>query len=258
MRYRDWPTLVIEGIPVAVLHSAAPGRLFLIPSPLWETTDCLQMTPETLEITRQLRFFVVENAKTARRVLKVMGHPGPLSALHFSLLNEHTLSSELANLLLPARQGQDLGLLSEAGCPAVADPGALLVRLAHQEHIPVCPLIGPSSILLGLMASGLDGQRFCFHGYLPIDPAQRYSQLQKLEKRSRQARETQIFIETPYRNQGLLRTLLDTLAASTWLCVAQNLGAPRQWIQTMTIQQWTRAAPSLTERVPAIFLFLAG
>ncbi len=236
----------------------ALGRLFLIPSPLWETADCLQMTPETLDIARQLRFFVVEEAKTARRILKVMGHPGPLSELHFSLLNEHTAASELEQCLLPALQGHDLGLLSEAGCPAVADPGAPLVRLAHQKGVPVCPLIGPSSILLGLMASGLEGQRFCFHGYLPIEPAARQHQLQLLEKRSRQARETQIFIETPYRNQGLLRTLLDTLAPSTWLCVAQNLSAPHQWIHTTSIREWIRNPPTLAARTPAIFLFLAG
>ncbi len=236
----------------------APGRLFLIPSPLWETADCLQMTPEALDIARQLRFFVVEEAKTARRILKIMGHPGPLADLHFSLLNEHTAASELEQRLLPALQGHDLGLLSEAGCPAVADPGAPLVRLAHQKGVPVCPLTGPSSILLGLMASGLEGQRFCFHGYLPIDPAQRHSRLQSLEKCSRQARETQIFIETPYRNQGLLQTLLDILAPSTWLCVAQNLSAPQQWIHTATIQQWNRSPPTLAARTPAIFLFLAG
>ncbi len=234
------------------------GRLYLIPSPLWETTDCLQMTPETLEITRRLRYFVVEEAKTARRVLKVMGHPGPMAALHMTLLNEHTPPAELAQRLQPALQGHDMGLLSEAGCPAVADPGAPLVRLAHQQGITVCPLTGPSSLLLGLMASGLEGQRFCFHGYLPIDPAQRRSQLQQLEKRSRQARETQLFIETPYRNQGLLRTLLDTLDASTWLCVAQHLGSPQQWIHTTTIGHWSRKPPTLAERTPSIFLFLAG
>ncbi len=245
-------------VPSSPSGAIAPGRLFLIPTPLWEATDCTQLTPETLDITRQLRHFVVEEAKTARRILKLMEHPGPLSTLHLTLLNEHTPSSEVAQRLQPALQGQDLGLLSEAGCPAVADPGALLVRQAHQQGVPVCPLSGSSSILLALMASGLEGQRFCFHGYLPLDPAERRKQLQQLEKRSRHVRETQIFIETPYRNQGLLRAMLDTLTGTTLLSVAQNLTAPQQWIRTSTIQQWSQINPGVKERTPSIFLFLAA
>ncbi len=211
-----------------------------------------------IEKARSLRHFVVEEAKTARRILKSMGHPTPLAQLHMATLNEHTPASEVAALLAPLGAGFDVGLMSEAGCPAVADPGAQLVRLAHAQGYTVIPMVGPSSILLALMASGLEGQRFAFQGYLPVDAAARRTRIEQLEKRSRSARETQILIETPYRNAALLGALLDTLSPATLLCVACDLTGPQQSIHTRPVATWRNAPEILPDRTPAVFLFLAA
>ena len=182
----------------------ATGTLYLIPTPLGPKPLDHVLPEETRRIAARLTHFIVEHPKTARAFLKEVGTATPLQQLHLAELSEHTPAAALQDLLAPLLAGEDAGLMSEAGCPAVADPGANLVRLAHASGIPVKPLIGPSSILLALMASGLAGQRFSFHGYLPAKTDERERALKELEKRAEKEDATQIFIETPYRNQAML------------------------------------------------------
>jgi 16S rRNA (cytidine1402-2'-O)-methyltransferase len=200
-----------------------------------------------------LRHFVVENAKSARAFLKVLGYPQPLQSLELQMLNEHTPTSALKGLLAPLIRGVDCGLLSEAGCPAVADPGAALVRLAHDHGVRVVPLIGPSAPLLALMASGLNGQRFVFHGYLPTEPAKRHRKLREMEQDAEREDRTQICIEAPYRNQTLLNAILQTCRPDTVLCLAMDLTQPTEAIQTRSIQDWNEKQPHINRR-PAVFL----
>jgi len=188
------------------------ATLYLIPVPLGPVSPEACLPPDTLAVARRLDHFVVERAKTARAHLKAMGHPLPIQSLNIEELNEHTPAAAIAALLAPLKAGHDVGLLSEAGCPAWADPGAALVMAAHRENIPVLPLIGPSSILLALMASGLGGQRFTFHGYLPAKEPERSQKIRELEKTARKENATQLFIETPYRSAALLDALATTLA----------------------------------------------
>lgn len=234
-----------------------PGTLFLIPVPLGLTPPSESLTPGVLAIVRPLQHFVVEQAKTARAFLKAVGTEQPLQALYLEELNEHTRSEELNRLLEPLLAGHDVGLLSEAGCPAVADPGANLVALAQQAGIRVVPLIGPSSLLLALMASGLNGQRFAFQGYLPAKEADRTKALRELEIESRKRQQTQIFIETPYRNRAMFDAILSTCQASTRLTVATDLTLPGESILTRTVQQWKKQTPPEIERRPTVFLLLA-
>jgi 16S rRNA (cytidine1402-2'-O)-methyltransferase len=234
------------------------GDLYLIPAPLSESAGAAHLPAAVVERVRTLSHFVVEEAKTARRMLKLLGHPTPLAQLHLATLNEHTPPADVATLLQPLSAGHDLGLMSEAGCPAVADPGAQLVRLAHQRGYAVIPMVGPSSILLALMASGLEGQRFAFQGYLPVDAAARRTRIEQLEKRSRNARETEIIIETPYRNAVLLGALLEILSPATLLCVACDLTGAQQLIRTAAVAEWRRTPQVLPERTPSVFLFLAA
>ena len=234
-----------------------PGRLVLLPAWLAEDTDPHAVLPApVIERIRAIDAFVVENAKSARRFLAACGHPRPMREVSMAELNEHTPDSAIAALLAPAEAGRDLGLLSEAGVPAVADPGAALVALAHRRGVPVVPCIGPSSILLALMASGLEGQRFRFAGYLPADAAARKGAIAELERRSARDGETQIFIETPYRNDTLLADLLATCQPATRLCVAADLTAPGESIRTDAIEGWRARAAAIGKR-PAIFLLLA-
>jgi 16S rRNA (cytidine1402-2'-O)-methyltransferase len=199
---------------------------------------------------------VVENAKSARRFLAACGHPRPLREIAMSELNEHTPASAIPALIEPALAGRDVGVLSEAGVPAVADPGAALVAEAHARGIVVVPCVGPSSILLALMASGLEGQRFRFAGYLPADATGRKAAISELERRSSRDGETQVFIETPYRNEALLADLVATCKPTTRLCVAADLTAPSEWIRNDTLEGW-RARPAAIGKRPAIFLLLA-
>jgi 16S rRNA (cytidine1402-2'-O)-methyltransferase len=233
------------------------GVLYLIPAPLGESTLDQTLPSAVVRTVQQLQLFVVENAKTARRLLKWMGHPSPLPTIQMITLNEHSATSEVTAALQPLLSGQDAGLMSEAGCPAVADPGANLVRAAHLAGIRVAPLVGPSSILLALMASGLDGQRFAFHGYLPTERTQRARRLLDLERDSRARRETQIFIETPYRNQALLHAILQTCDARTLLCVASDISTVGESIRTQSVLRWRAAAPPDLDKRPTIFLILA-
>ncbi|MDE2343446.1 MAG: SAM-dependent methyltransferase [Betaproteobacteria bacterium] len=233
------------------------GRLILLPTPLVDEGGGNTLPEVTLAALGALRHFVVENAKTARRTLKTCGYPGPLQSVAMAVLDEHTRESDLPALLEPLRQGQDVGLMSEAGCPAVADPGARLVRLAHAEGIRVVPMPGPSALLLALMASGLEGQRFAFQGYLPVDAVARRNRIQQLEQRSRRERETQILIETPYRNEALWTALLETLQPGTLLCAAFDLTAPAETVRTAPVATWRNAPAPAFARRPSVFLFLA-
>lgn len=243
----------------AATHSN--GTLWLIPVPLALKTDITPtlsecLLPASLQRIAALDYFVVENAKSARAFLK-HASPKAIQGLHLSELNEHSHAHELPTLAAPLLAGHDVGLLSEAGCPAVADPGALLVAYAHQHHISVRPLVGPSSLLLALMASGLDGQRFSFHGYLPVSEQERKQAIRTLEKTSAQRHETQLFIETPYRNPALFHALLATCQSSTRLCIASNLTLPQESIITRTIGQWrNKPAPALKNQA-SVFLLLA-
>ena len=239
--------------------------LHLIPVPLSElaSADPAQsLTPDLLELTRQLRYFIVENAKSARAFLKTVQMPVPIADLSIQELpgrgkmgKSEAKNSDWDALLLPIADGHAIGLISEAGCPAVADPGSDLVQRAHQRNIPVMPHIGPSSLLLALMGSGLGGQRFAFHGYLPQDDQGRKQALSRLEEESRRLDVTQIVIETPYRNRVFFESLVQGLKPNTQLCVAADLTMPSQLIQTRSIEKWKKSgAPTLDKR-PAVFLF---
>ena len=225
------------------------ATLYLIPVPLGPVSPEACLPPDTLAVARRLEHFVVERAKTARAHLKAMAQPLPLQQIGIQELNEHTPAAAIADLLAPLHAGHDLGLLSEAGCPAVADPGANLVRAAHEVGISVVPLIGPSSILLALMASGLGGQRFAFHGYLPAKEPERSQKIRELEKTARRDSATQLFIETPYRSAALLDALAATLAPDTLVSVGADLTLPGQLIQTRSAQTWRGHADTITDRL---------
>lgn len=233
------------------------GTLFLIPTNLSEPFVPGAVLPqEVIDTVLRLNFYIAENAKTARAFLKSAGFTRPLQAVSIQELNEHTHKDNLPDLLSPLIAGNDVGLVSEAGAPGVADPGAAIVDLAHHHQINVMPLVGPSAILLGLMASGLNGQKFAFHGYLPQDKSARIRAIQEYERESRQRKMTQIFIETPYRNRTLHADLLTTLSPATRLCVACDLTGPNQVIVQRPISSWVRT-PFEVSKSPALFLFLA-
>jgi 16S rRNA (cytidine1402-2'-O)-methyltransferase len=221
--------------------------LYAIPTPLGGPPAGALPAP-ALDTIRTLKDFAVENAKSARAFLSAVGMPVPLREIRIQTIEESSLTA--------LRDGRPLGLLSEAGCPAIADPGAALVEAAQREGFRVVPLVGPSSIILALMASGLEGQRFAFCGYLPREEAERTRRIRELEQRSRRERETEIFIETPYRNDTLMSALLAACSAGTRVCVAADLTLPSETIRTETIGQWRRAAAQIGRR-PAVFLLLA-
>ncbi|MGA7179194.1 MAG: SAM-dependent methyltransferase [Thiobacillaceae bacterium] len=215
-----------------------PGTLYLIPVPLGPVDPESCLPDETLAVARRLDSFVVERAKTARAHLKAMGHPKPLQQLDLHELNEHTKAADIPALLDRLKRGHDVGLMSEAGCPAVADPGAELVRVAHRENISVVPLIGPSSILLALMASGLGGQRFCFNGYLPAKEPERTEKIRELEYTARKNASTQLFIETPYRSAAMLEAMIEALSPNTFISVGADLTLSSQIVKTLTARDW--------------------
>jgi 16S rRNA (cytidine1402-2'-O)-methyltransferase len=245
------------------------GILYLLPNTLGtahRTHPLFDVIPiEVQKITANLGHFIAENAKTTRAYLKLVNanYPlaRPLQEIQINELNVNTKESELAALLAPLLAGIDVGLISEAGVPAVADPGANLVRLAHQNNVLVRPLIGPSSLLLSVMASGLNGQSFAFNGYLPTDPDQRSKRIQELEARSRKEKQTQLFIETPYRNGALLEAFCQSCQSATQLCVATDLTLTDETIQTKSVGQWKTLVangkmPDFNKK-PTVFLFLA-
>jgi len=226
--------------------------LYAIPAPLGGAA--LEALPASaIEKVRTIRDFVAENPKSARAFLAGVKMPCPIAELSIAQLDEHTSASAVPALLAPLREGRSLGLLSDAGCPAIADPGATLVEAAHKENFRVEPLIGPSSITLALMASGLEGQRFAFCGYLPREAKDRARRIREIEQRSRRERETQIFIETPYRNDLLVAALLEACAASTKLCLASDLTLPTEQVRTHEVADWRRSVPKLGKK-PTVFL----
>ncbi len=220
------------------------GRIYLIPVTLGGD-DFLKVIPgKVIDLTRQLRHFIVEDVRSARRFLRLIDKEFPINDSVFYELNEHTGDSDITDFLDPLSNGSDIGVLSEAGLPCIADPGARIIALAHQMGITVTPLSGPSSILLALISSGLNGQNFTFNGYLPVKPADRSARLRELEKRSGEGF-AQIFMETPYRNQRMLESIMATCHNDTLLCVAADITLPTESIRTMRISEWKRNLPDL-------------
>ncbi len=233
------------------------GKLYLIPVPLAEGAETASYTPLHRDVVAKITEYIVENEKTARKFLKTAGLSVPQSQLVIHDFGKHVRERMDYNLVFAnVLKGNDIGLMSEAGCPGVADPGADIVAEAHRRNIQVVPLVGPSSILLALMASGFNGQKFTFHGYLPIDKDDRSRKIKELEAQSRREKITQIFIETPFRNNQLLNELLKVCKSDTNLCIASNLTAAAETITTKTIANWKSRSVDL-HKIPAIFLLFA-
>ena len=233
------------------------GTLYLIPVTLGDDNINQVLPAEVIKIAQNLENFVVESEKPARHFLSSIKTAKPVRELTLNLLNEHTLDKDVSALLAPLLAGKDVGLMSDAGCPGIADPGAKLVELAHLKGIRVVPFVGPSSILLSLMASGLNGQQFAFLGYLPVDKTARNTKLKEIEKRSQTHKETQIFIETPYRNMQMLEAILSTCNANTRLCIASQVSLTDEFIATKTVNQWKQSALPDLNKKPTVFLLLA-
>jgi 16S rRNA (cytidine1402-2'-O)-methyltransferase len=229
------------------------GTLFLIPTPLGEIYSIESFSPEYLKLIFSLKHIIVEEIKTARRFLKKLDPSCPIDEITFYILNEHTSEKEFEKYIEVTKTGINMGLLSEAGCPGIADPGAQIVQIAHKNNIKVVSVIGPSSITMALMASGMNGQNFSFAGYLPVKPIERKAKLQQLEKRSKLENQTQIFIETPYRNLSLFTDILGFCQPSTLLCMACNISQPDEFIHTKTIAEWKNNLPDINKK-PAVFL----
>lgn len=230
------------------------GSLYLIPVTLGEDSDPALVLPPTVKpLINRCAEFIVEDERSARRFLKKAGLERPLQEVKLYPIGKHAETQDYTHYLYTALQGKDMGLLSEAGCPGVADPGADIVRLAHEKGIRVVPLVGPSSLLLALMASGMNGQSFCFHGYLPIDKQERRQKLKELERIAKQKKQTQLFIETPFRNDQLLDEVLATCEPGTLLCIACDLTLETELVKTKTVAAWKKEKPDLRKR-PAVFL----
>lgn len=231
------------------------GTLYLIPTILADNTQDEVISPQVKETVQHLTYFIVENLRTARRYVKSICPELVIEQLTFVQIDKDATPAQVQASLNPILvQGKDAGIISEAGCPGVADPGAEVVKYAHQKSIKVVPFAGPSAILLSLMASGFSGQQFCFHGYLPIEKRDRLQALRQLEKEMQQRNQTQIFMETPYRNNKLLEDLLSTLHSETKLCIAANITSPEhEFIQTKSINQWRGKLPDIHKQ-PAVFL----
>ena len=231
------------------------GKLYLVPCAIAEDTLQRVIPPMVIEAIRHVRYFLVEDAPAARQFLKRMGFN--LDDVELQILNKDTTDSEASEMARPLLHGVDVGVLSEAGSPGVADPGALAVRFAHLNDVKVIPLVGPSSVLLALMASGLNGQQFAFQGYLPRDQKEAAARVRELEKESRQKRLTQIFIETPHRNNSLFEVLVRTLNPGTQLTIAIDITGANEYIKTHTVERWRSEKPTWP-KLPAIFLFFVG
>ncbi|GEP52114.1 S-adenosylmethionine-dependent methyltransferase [Flavobacterium noncentrifugens] len=238
------------------------GKLYLIPTTLGDTTNNEQaqqnnpmdVLPQTVRRTVEfIDDYIVENEKTARKFIKSIAPEKVQATLCLSALNKHTAVSEYNKMIQPCMEGKNVGLMSEAGCPAIADPGAAIVKLAHEKGIQVVPLVGPSSILLAMMASGMNGQGFTFNGYLPIEKTEKKNVLKNLEKLSSDKNQSQIFIETPYRNNKLLEDILQALQPSTHLCVAADITLPTEYIKTLHVADWKKVTVDLHNR-PTIFI----
>ena len=235
---------------------AQAGTLYLVPSLLGPAQVATSLPQDVVRLVHELDGFIAENAKSARQFLKALDYPVPLRDVSIVELNEHTPVSAFPELLAPVYAGRRIGLLSEAGCPAVADPGAGLIALAHRDGLRVVPLVGPSSLLLALMASGLNGQNFCFRGYLPTERGARAGAIRRIEAESLASGACQLFIEAPYRNNHLLAALLETCASATRLCLATELTLPGESVRTRRIDAW-RSTPPDIDRRPTVFLLQA-
>ncbi|WP_111306771.1 SAM-dependent methyltransferase [Confluentibacter sediminis] len=233
--------------------NSSKGKLYLIPTTLGDN-EPLEVLPLTIKkIIEQTNIFIVENEKTARAFIKKISPETLQSSLDIHLLNKYTDNSELPKFLEPCLNGVNVGLMSEAGCPGVADPGADVVKLAHQKDIKVVPLVGPSSILMAIMSSGMNGQSFTFNGYLPIDKDERKKEIKRLERISFELNQSQIFIETPYRNNKMLEDLCSILDKNTNICVSCDITLPTEFIKTLTVNEWSKKKVDLHKR-PTIFI----
>ena len=230
------------------------GKLYLIPTTLGETENPFDVLPQTIKRSIELiDYYIVENEKTARKFIKSVSPEKVQASLKLSALNKHTQKSEHSEMIQACLEGKNVGLMSEAGCPGVADPGAVIVKLAHEKGIQVVPLVGPSSILLAIMASGMNGQSFAFNGYLPIEKSEKKSALKNYEKLSQDKNQSQIFIETPYRNNKLMEDLLQTLQPNTHLCIAADITLPTEYIKTFRVNDWKKVKIDLHNR-PTIYI----
>jgi 16S rRNA (cytidine1402-2'-O)-methyltransferase len=235
---------------------ANKGLLYLIPSPIAEGVLDKIVTPQLVALLPSINDFLVEDVRTARRFLSSLKVYPSIEPLRFSILNKDSDAVTVSKMMSPAIGGLNIGIISEAGCPGIADPGALAVRFAHEHNIRVVPLVGPSSILMSLMSSGLNGQKFAFHGYLPVDKTELTAAIKDLEKESRIRQQTQIFIETPFRNQSMMDTLVKTLHPETLLTVALDVTGAGEKITTLSVARWKQQSLTLP-KIPAVFLFLA-
>lgn len=227
--------------------------LYLLPVTLGDTPVEKVLPSYNREIILQIRHFIVEDVRSARRFLKKVDRDINIDELTFYPLNKHTSPEAISGYLKPLQEGNSMGVISEAGCPAVADPGADVVAIAQRKNLKVVPLVGPSSIILSVMGSGFNGQSFAFHGYLPIEPGERQKRLKELEQRVYSEHQTQLFIETPYRNNKMLEDILKTCRPQTKLCVAANITCEGEYIKTKTVQEWKGHLPDLS-KIPCIFL----
>lgn len=227
----------------------------MVPCPIADDGDMARVLPEyNADIVRSINYFVVENLRTGRRFLSRVGMGRPIDTLKMAELNEHTAPAEVEALIAPILAGENCAMISEAGCPGVADPGAALAALCHRHGVRVVPLVGPSSILLALMASGMNGQSFAFNGYLPVKPPERQRALRNLERRARSEHQSQIFIEAPYRNRQMLEAIVASCAPDTRVTVAVDITAESERIVTRTVAEWRRAMPDDLHKRPAIFI----
>ena len=227
--------------------------LYLIPTSLGETDLDRILPAYNNEIVNRLDFFIVEDVRTARRFLKKINPATDIDSKTFYVLNQHTRPEEISGFLKPLSEGREVGVISEAGCPAIADPGADVVAIAQEKGFKVVPLVGPSSILLALMASGFNGQSFAFNGYLPVQPADRTKDIKRLENRAHNEKQSQIFIETPYRNMKMLQDIISVCQPTTRLCIAADITLETEFIRTKTIRDWKKQLPDLNKR-PCIFI----
>lgn len=229
------------------------GTLYLIPTTLGESPIDAVIPGHVKTIINTIDEYIVENEKSARQYLRKMGIIKSLNDVILHVLNEHTVLDNVSSYLKSIDEGKNIGIISDAGCPAIADPGAEIVKLAHKKNIKVVPLVGPSSILLALMASGFNGQNFCFHGYVPKERNDRIRKLKELEKTVQQKNQTQIFIEAPYRNQHLLEDIVENCNSSTQFCIACDITLATEFIETRTIGEWKKKLPNINKR-PTVFL----
>ena len=232
--------------------------MYLLPVTLGDTEIDNVLPSYNREIIRQIKFFIVENVRSARRFLKKVDRDINIDELRFYLMDKHTDAAKMASYLKPLEEGNAMGVISEAGCPAVADPGADVVAVAQRKNLRVIPMVGPSSIIMSVMGSGFNGQSFAFNGYLPIEPAERTKRIKQLETRAYTEDQTQLFIETPYRNHKMLEELLRTCKPSTRLCIASGITCAEEYIHTHTIAEWKKIKLHDLSKIPTIFLIYKG